>query len=350
MFPTSGRLLAWCLMGSCLVPLCRLSEWCESTCRAEDRVTIRPESGTGRIALVGDIVTYNDEGLSFRVQATGEVQRIPPARIELLETYRNEAHLRAIAALAEGRTTDAIEEGSKALETEKRLWLRHEILGLLIQAHRRRQEWEPAVARFVEIVSEEPHCREWRMAPLAWEPISVSESLRQRCRRWLTSSHDSVRLVAASILSADPESAAAAKIEIDRIARTGDSYLQGLAQAHQRQTLMQSGEVSEIELARWKGDIERMPESIRAGPWYVLGQAHLRRQELDEAIAALLWLPTVHQENEPLAARATYESARIFERRNQPTHARRLYEEILARYPWSTYTSEARAALTEKQP
>lgn len=318
--------------------------------QGEDRVTVRPVNATGRIAYAGTILQYNDEGLTLRVQATGESQKIPPERIELVEVYRNEEHLRAVTALAEGRTDDAITAATRALESEKRTWLRHEILGVLIQAHRRRNELEAAVGRFVEIVLEEPRCREWSVAPLAWEPLSISDSLRQRARRWMVTNNDTVRLVAASILVADPESAPTAQLEIDRQARNGDPYLRCIAQAHQWKGLIQRGTPSDIELARWKGDIERMPESLRAGPWYVLGLGYQRRQEYESAAAAWLWLPTVHSENEPLAARATFEAARALERRNQPAAARQLYEEIVTRYSWSTFVSESRDAMKPTNP
>src|SRR3990170_314103 len=64
----------------------------------------------------------------------------------------------------------------------------------------------------------------------------------------------------------------------------------------------------------WGETIERMPEPLRAGPYYVLGLARAQKQQWGEA--ALAWLRTaiLFPEHRALAARSLLDAGQSLER------------------------------------
>ena len=101
------------------------------------------------------------------------------------------------------------------------------------------------------------------------------------------------------------------------------------------------------QLTRWCDTIERMPEPLRPGPYYVLGLARAHRQQWDEAALAWLRIPILYPTELLLASRALLDAGRSLEKLNRPGQAARLYRELADAYQRTPAEAEARRRLQE---
>jgi tetratricopeptide (TPR) repeat protein len=316
---------------------------------AEDRVTIRPPDSAGLMVVPGDVVQYDDQTLTLRSKSGVAVQTYSTRDVVAVETYRTPGHQAGLEALQAGRTDEALAQFLKGLETEQRRWVREDLLAALIRCHQRQGDLAQAAARFVEIVMAEPRTRHWDLAPLVWGPETISPELQAAARRWLTQKSEGVRLLAASMLLTDP--ATNTKADMEQLARSSDPYVGSLARAQLwRLTLQTPPGASPQQLDRWRREIERMPESIRGGPWYLLGQAWLQQSGWDEGSAALLRTFIAHAGNEPLAARAGLDAAFALDRLQRQEEAAAVYREVAERFGGTAFAAEARSQLGGAAP
>jgi tetratricopeptide (TPR) repeat protein len=307
---------------------------------AADRITIRPADSVGRIVVTGDIEDYNDEFLNLRASG-GSLQTYPAGVISAVETYRAPTHQTGIERYRRGDIAAAIADFQQALQREQRKWMRREILSWIVRCHQRQGDRDAAAARFVEIVAEEPHTRFWNVAPLTWMASTPSERLQVSGKHWVTAPTEAVRLVGASVLLGAPQTRLTGIAELHKLARSQDRYVGALAQAQIWNATLGTNITSVEELARWERDIGRMPESIRGGPWFALGQARVHRNEPEEAAAAFLRVLIVHDADELLAARAGLEAGLALERINRDDESRTVLQEVVDRFPWSDAAREA---------
>ncbi len=305
-----------------------------------DRVTIRPEDSAGLVVVTGDVEDYTDQTLTLRTGGAG-LRTYPASTIAAVETYRTPGHQSGIERYQRGDIAAAISDFEQGLQREQRKWVRREILAWLVRCHQRRGDRESAASRFVEIVTEDPQTRFWNVAPLTWMAATTSERLQTVGKQWVVSPSEAVRLVGASLLLGAPQTRLTGLAELHKLARSQDRYVGPLAQAQLWGATLDVKITSVEELARWERDVERMPASIRGGPWYAVGQARLRRSEPEEAAAALLRVLIVHDTDEQLAARAGLEAALSLRRINREHEARIVLQEVMQRFPWTPSAKEA---------
>lgn len=308
-------------------------------CRA-DRITIRPDDSVGLLVVSGDIDDYTDEFLTLRTGGSG-LKTYPSSVIASVDTYRLPTHLSGMERYRRGEIPSAIADLEQALQREQRGWMRRELLAWLVKCHQRQGDREAAAARFVAIVSDDPHTRFWNLAPLTWTAGSISDRLQAAARQWVVAQSEAVRLVGASILLGAPQSRLTGIAELNKLARSQDRYVGPLATVQIWNATLGTNITSNDELDRWERDIERMPASARNGPWYAIGQARLHRNEPDEAAAAFLRVLIAHDEDELLAARAGLEAGLALQRINREDEAQSVWREVLERFPWTSSAKEA---------
>ena len=101
------------------------------------------------------------------------------------------------------------------------------------------------------------------------------------------------------------------------------------------------------QLEGWGDTIERMPEPLRAGPYYVLGTAWAHHGQWEQAALAWLRIPILYPEHRELAARSLMDAGQSLEKLGQSGEAARLYSELVKTYPKTPSEGEARARLGE---
>ncbi|MFV0443728.1 MAG: tetratricopeptide repeat protein [Planctomycetaceae bacterium] len=307
---------------------------------AADRVTIRPADSSGLVVLTGEIQDYNDEFLTLRA-GSSPATTYPSDSVAAVETFRPPAELQGIEFYQQGHITEAITQFETALKLEPRRWVQHELLAWLVRCHQRQGNLEAAATRFVEIVADEPHTRHWNVAPLGWMPQTIPDRLQAAARRWLAAEQEAVRLVGASIALSSTATRLSGVAELRKLSRGQDRYISSLAQSLQQGATLDSSVTTGEQMYQWRREIERIPESIRGGPWYAFGQAHMHRSEPEEAAAAFLRVLLVHPGDEQLTARAGVEAGLALQRLNRKSEADVAFQEVIERFAWTTSAQEA---------
>lgn len=312
---------------------------------AQDQVVLQTEGTSSRMVLPCQIVDYTGERITVQLK-TGAAQKTYPAE-QVVEVRTNwlESHELGRKLLAERKLDEAVQTLQSALVAEKRGWVQREILALLIRCSLRMGDRVSAGARFLKLLDSDRTTRHLGLIPLVWASEQISGSAKSQARLWLTENSDTARLIGASLLLDDASLGETAAQELQALQR-GDSEnrIRTLAQAQSWRLKLRALEISELELNRWDTRIRELPESLRAGPSYLLGRGWSMRREHDRAATALLWTALMNDCDPRLAARAGVEAAESLKRLGQSDDARRLLEEIAVRFPDTEFGEAARAS------
>ncbi len=314
---------------------------------AEDTVVLR--SGNGRqTRLRGRVVDYDQQQLRLQL-SNGPEQVIPAERVLRVETPYTAEQIQADQARDKAQHDAALVLYQKALALERRRWARRAIVREMIWCHRASGQVEQAGELFLLLARDRPSASDFACMPLAWSGWPPSASLERAARGWMARADlpAAALLGASHLLSTEPAAAAA---RLKRLAINVDGPVAQLAAAQLWRTEALTADAPRT--AAWRRAIDRMPEPLRAGPYFVLGRALARQGQLDEAALVLLRAPILYPRQVPLSADALVEAARVLEKRKRPRQAARLYREVIRDHPSLPAASEARAqweAMTREQ-
>lgn len=318
---------------------------------AEDVVTLSPPGGgQGRLRLTGEVL--DDAGGVLRLRlADGRQQSFPIDRVLDIQTTFTPRLVEGDRAAAERRFDEAARLYQAALAEERRPWVRRQLLVRLVRASTALDRWSTAGETFLSLLESDAQTRQFGAIPLAWFPRPGDAATERWARQWLDRPEPAAALIAASHLLVGPtRTEAAAKLR--QLASADDRRVAALATAQLWR--LETATADATRLASWQQAIDAMPESLQAGPDFVLGLALAQRKDAQAAALALLRVPIVYPEHRPLAARALVEAGKALEQLGQQADALRLYTEAARDYGEQAQTAaEARAradALTRTIP
>ena len=271
--------------------------------RAEDVVYLTPEGQAhGRLAVRGEIVDYTGEAITI-AGPTGQPRRYPAERVVNIETKWVDAHQAGRDALAKHDFEAAARRLSEANRAEQRVWARRLILADLMRAYAALGKPEQAGEVLLALVQSDPPTPALAEAPLAWFPDDRVG--RAKADAWLAKKDQPVAVLLGASYLLSTSAATDARKALYDLLRQSDPRIVALAEAQLwRSDLPRS---DQADVTRWATQAEQLPESLRAGPYYVLGQAYERLGLPDDAALAYLHVPVLFPERRELAARALVE-------------------------------------------
>lgn len=311
----------------------------------DDRIAVRMPGAAGLVVQSGIIVDYTSESLYLQIGSDRSVKMFRASDVLEYATPRTSEHLRALEALKNADFDTAVSQLQSALKTERRAWMRREILARLVQSHMARGDSLTAGETFLTLLRAKSETRFFHVIPLAWAPSPVPTALKDQARQWLADESEAAQLMGASLLINDPLQSDIARATLTELYTSTDPRIHKLAQAQRWRVSLLEQPPSDTLIADWKRHIDSMPDRLRGGPRYVLGRGLWERREYDRAAAALLWVPLVYDWDRQLAARATLEAADALVECGQKAEAASLYREVLSRYAETTFAQDAKAAL-----
>lgn len=317
---------------------------------AQDRVVVK-QPGTGHFPLTGLVEDYTGKELIIRTKIGDRRRSFPKSEVIEVQTPYNAHHEKGRQLLANGQASEAAVELNQAIKEEDRIWVRREILALLVKCALWNGDYRPAVSRFLLITESDPETFHFNVAPLAWTDDVPATDLRLEAKTWMASRSPMSKLFGASHLLSEPASSADAEAALRFLSRESNLRVQRLAQMQLWRQRVRTGAASPAEMARWETAVEELPEEIRAGGYFVLGQAYRKQREPERAAAALLWLPLVYDADRHLAARACYLAGEQIESLGDRHQATNLFSEVVYRFgdtPWGPQAEAKWMALKTK--
>jgi tetratricopeptide (TPR) repeat protein len=308
------------------------------TITAEDTVVLWSRDGSQQVRTVGDVLDFRGSGLQLR-HRSGREETIPAERVIDIQTQRHPQHVVGDEKFDNGLYAEAVRAYADALRSGPRDWVRRGILARSIQCLVRLQRTEQAVEAFLLIWDQDPQTPHFGLIPLPWTTQATPASLQNRARNWMSSRDSSAaRLIGAGWLVTSAQRSDALRV-LRELARSEEPRIAFLAEAQLWRTQVVTATIEDA--ARWGERIQRMPELLRGGPYFVVGRLWARHNRHDEAAIALLKAALLHPELYPLAAESLLAAARELAKMDQRPHAARLCEEILARFPESDAAPQA---------
>ncbi|OHB80424.1 MAG: hypothetical protein A2V98_21030 [Planctomycetes bacterium RBG_16_64_12] len=312
---------------------------------AQDTVHIaNPKSAHGYAQWKGRVQDYT--GRALEIELPGGLKRSFPAdQVVRIETQYTPRQVEAEKRFAEGEYASALALYREARNTDPRRWVRRQITAQMVWCHQALEQPELAGEEFLLLLLDDPTTPYFACIPLAWVPSQPSLALERAAGEWMRRGEmpAAVLLGASHLMStgARPKALDA----LSRLTTDTDPPVRFLALAQTWRAAVVTAGPEQVD--SWGETIERMPEPLRAGPYYVLGLARAQKQQWGEA--ALAWLRTaiLFPEHRALAARSLLDAGQSLERLGRSQQAIPLYRELVETYPKTPADVEARRRLEE---
>lgn len=340
MQPTRWTCLSFLLAWGLFSP----SAWAQPV---RDKVTLLKEEDGSRTRVVCDVVDHTGEFIRYRLREDGPVTIKPSSQVVSIETSQTPNHIQGLAKFASGDTKEAIRLLETALGQDGREWVRRDILAMLVKCALRQNSSAQAGERFLMIYGSDSTTHHFKSIPLLWTNAAPDPSLKSVAVQWQTRNSAPAKLLSASALLFDPAYQSAAKLELQQLRSHSDPRVRYLAICQLWRLELMDQKVDDATLAGWQDVIRSMPEDLRGGPYFLLGEGHRYRRHYDRAAVAYLWVPLVHDQDYQLAARACLSAADSLVAIGQREEAMTLYREVIGRYKQSSFAQDAAQALED---
>ena len=311
----------------------------------DDIVFLKPNSTTRSTTRVsGTIIDYTGRELLIRTVGSRE-QSIPTDRVEDIATKYTEKHAAADRLFEEHRYADAEAMYRRSITDEPRQWVRRMILSQVVWCLRNQDQYEQAAVTFALIVQNDPTTQYFDAIPLLWWSTELPLSAERRATDWLRDESDPVmQLVAASWLLRGPaELRGEAQRTIEALTRSRDDRVAQLAVAQSWRSRLVIAQASEV--ARWQSIVQQFDPRLRAGGYFLIGQALARHRKLEEAALALMRVPVLYPRERELAAESLLAAADALEKNNNIDESRVALRELLRDHAGSNAAAAAKSKL-----
>ena len=298
---------------------------------ADDQVMIE-QQGRSRLPITGEIENFTGRELTMRTRVGKKIRIFPKSEVvEVIASY-TQHHDLGRQMLARGRILNATVELNLALNEEDRTWVHREILASLVKCSLWTGDYLTAASDFLKIVASDEETFHYNVAPLAWADDVPDIKLVHEAKLWMSQSSPASKLMGASHLLCSPDSADESESTLRQLSRNSNLRIQRLAQMQLWRSRTMTGASTSGDLTRWEASLEELPQELRAGGYFVLGQAHRKQMNPERSANALLWLPLVYDTDRQLAARACFQAAEQLELIGDHAQAINLFSDMVFRY------------------
>jgi hypothetical protein len=320
-----------------------VAAWSACDVAADDAVYLAAGGNPqARAKIPGQILDYN--GRELVLKTPGGEKRYPADQVVHVDTEWTPAHLAADELFDRREYAAALTKYEESMRGESRRWVQRRIVAQMIWCLRNVDQYRRAADLFLALAKDDPAMLYFACIPLRWLPGQPTAELDKKSREWLASDLPAAALIGAShLLSMGDRAAIVARLE--KPADSKDARVAALARALMWSATFTSATPKQIQ--QWSNDIEKFPDAVRAGPYFVLGRALMQHQQPEDAALNLLHVPLLYADDRALAATALFEAGHALEEAKQPDGAARLYRELMGDYPQSRPATDAQQRLKE---
>lgn len=312
--------------------------------RGQDTVYLtNPSSSEGVARVTGTIADFSSAGLL--IETGGSSRTFPAENVARIETRRLAAHEQARSLFAAGDFPAALAAYRAARDQETRPWVRREITAEIVWCCRALGQLTAAAGEFLLLVRADPATPHFDCIPLAWYASPQSPQLEQDARNWLRQESIPAAVLLGASYLLPTELGGAAIDRLQKLTTGADKTIAQLAVTQTWRTAVVSADAGRI--ASWEQTLESMPPRLRAGGYYVVGQAWARSGQWEKAALAMMRIPILYPRDRQLAAKALLDAGTALEKLGRREEALGLYRELLKNYPESPRVAEAQARLSQ---
>lgn len=269
---------------------------------AADTVTVAAAGGAVRLS--GRIVDYTGEKLELETPEGG-LRAIKPAQVIGFSTDLVANHTAADRAFAEGRYAEALALYGRAVEEERRPWVRRLVMAQIVRCRRALGQTEQAVEGFLVLVQSDSATLHFDCIPLAWVLLPSEPGVELAAQRWAARREPVARLLAASHLLASSQQSAAISL-LDELSRDPNSLVAWAARAQLLRTHPIALPIAGIEQQR--RDFADAPGWLQPGVSYAFGRAWVASNQPLRAASAFLRCGLTEPCDRAFAAQAMLEA------------------------------------------
>ena len=287
------------------------------------------EDQAGRVHKYGTILDYTGKELRLRTVRGGDLS-IPSEKVIDIETTIGADHRLADRLFAQRGFAQAAERYHQAQDKEQRVWMRRRIVARNVWCLRSLGQMDRAGDLFLILVQSDPATQYFEAVPLSWRSVQPHPQLEQRAEAWLRDTEQATaQLMGASWLLSTSRRGDAVRV-LRELQHHADRRVAQLAMTQLWRTTVAT--VSAEDVAQWNDRVEIMPQSLRAGPYFVIGQALLHLGRHEAAALVLMRVPILFSQHRSLAGESLLATAGALQHINQSEEAVALYREIVHEY------------------
>jgi TolA-binding protein len=312
-----------------------------------DEIVLQGSAASSRVSMRCQVKDYTGKWITVRTTAGSAEKRFPASEVVSVKTYESRSHRNAIKHFHNGDLKNAVEQFEATLHEEPRKWMRRELLAWLVRCALRDNDYITAGTRFRAVYSTDKDTRHIALAPLMWTDETIDGVTQTTASAWTRDPDEMMKLIGASILLNVPTEEKNADQVLKDLSRSIDDNIRMLATWQQRRFRIRANQIGVSDIKSWESRIPRLKPTLRSGPYFLLGQAHLLRKQYELAASVFLKLPIVYDSNHPITARACFEAARALETVGQRQQAVWVYQEVVDRYNLSQPSIAARVSIKE---
>ena len=199
-----------------------------------DEVVQRGSTAGSRITVRCQIIDYTGSKLTARSANSTRPFEIDASEVITIRTAQTTPHTDGMKAFDEGQTRDAETQLTEAIKVEPRVWMRREILAVLIRCALKRNDYLTAGTRFQLLIESDPDTAYVNLIPLLWNDSAAEGETREAAIAWLKDEKPVARLLAASWLFFDAGHSEASLAVLTELARTPGERVRQLANWQRR--------------------------------------------------------------------------------------------------------------------
>lgn len=309
-----------------------------------DTVVTRGDNSSATAKHRGVITNWT--GPSLSLQNGTRTREIDNDRIVEIQTSWNPDYLLGKQLLETGKVSQAAAKLRTALAGETRPWAQTIIRSELVRALSAAEDYPVAIQEFAKIIAADPNTRFMHLVPLPWSGSVGNASVEKIAQPLLASSETALQLIGASWLTGGSDRARARRV-LEKLATDDEPEIAGLAAAQLWRTEIAS--VDQMKAGHWEQRILQMPNSVRAGPYYVLAMAQARLNQDQQAAVNLMRIPILFPEQEALCSASLYKCAKLLHNSGQTDEAKTLWTELLQNHPESIWAKQVDTSLLNTQ-
>ncbi len=315
----------------------------------QDMVLVSNDQSRPPVRWSGHIVDFTGRELILE-RSPGRVQRLDPLEILEFHTAWPETYRRATERAAAGDWSAALASWRQALDQELRPWAKRLVVLRMVRAHYELGQFDAAGELFAALVEQDPYPPYFADWPIPWGENPRIAPLERKAMTWTQGRFAAVRLLGAAWLIGTDRHSHAQSVLAEL---TNDAHLTVRTWAQcqlWRSTSIHTS--SRVDRDQCEALIRELPESLQAGPYFVLGQLCQEESDPQGAMLAYLRVAIVHADRQRLASEALWRAAVELQKTN-PQQAAVLYAEFAKKFSQTALAEEARrraAALGHSTP